>query len=85
MSLNRGWMKMRFETGKEYKTIKKNMEIGTRTFTVIRVSHKNMAVEVRGAINGIYKMSINNQGNEMILLGVGDRNYCNPMATDEIN
>lgn len=23
MSLNRGWMKMRFETGKEYKTIKK--------------------------------------------------------------
>lgn len=26
------------------------MEIGTRTFTVIRVSHKNMAVEVRGAI-----------------------------------
>lgn len=30
-------------------------------------------------------MSINNQGDEMILLGVGDRNYCNPMATDEIN
>lgn len=40
---------MKFEAGKEYKTIKKNMEVGVRTFKVKRVSHKNMAVEVTGA------------------------------------
>lgn len=72
----------KFEVGKEYKTIKKNLEVGIRTFTVTRVSHKNLAVEVKGAINGIYRMKIGNDGSEIILLGLGERNYCNPSAKD---
>lgn len=28
---------MKFEVGKEYKTIKKNMEMGVRTFKVLKV------------------------------------------------
>lgn len=73
---------MKFEVGKEYKTIKRNLEVGIRTFTVTRISHKNMAVEVKGAINGIYNMSIDRNGNEIICLTIGNTQYCNPCATD---
>lgn len=74
----------KFEAGKEYKTIKKNLEVGVRTFRVEKVSHKNMAVMVSGAINGIYNMKIDNEGNEFICLGMSNKDYCNPNATDEL-
>lgn len=76
---------MKFEVGKEYKTIKKNMEVGVRTFKVKRVSHKNMAVEVTGAINGIFRMTTDFNGDEYICLGLDDRNYCNPCAKDVLD
>lgn len=71
-----------FEIGKEYKLIRKNGEIAQRTFTVEKISHKNMAIMVKGGIHGVFNMSLSNKGDEMISLGVNDRNYLNPCATD---
>ena len=73
---------MKFEVGKEYKTIRKNGEVGVRTFKVERITRKNWAIQVSGAINGIYPLKIGNNGVEYIALGLGDRNYENPFATD---
>ena len=41
-----------------------------------------MAIMVKGGISGVYNMKLSNKGDEMILLGMNDRNYLNPMASD---
>ena len=75
---------MKFEIGAKYKLIRKNGEEAARTFTVEKVSHKNMAVMVKGGIHGIFKITVDRKGNEMIALGMSDRNYLNPCATDRV-
>lgn len=72
----------RFHPGVEYKLIKKSGELGQRTFTVVKVAHSKMAIQVKGGISGIYRMTKDNKGNEMIALGMSDRNYLNPCSTD---
>ena len=37
---------MRFEVGKEYKTIRKNMEVGVRTFKVEKITRKKLGSNV---------------------------------------
>ena len=72
----------KFEIGKEYKLIKKNGEEAMRNFTVVKVSHQKMAIMVKGGISGIYNMTTDKKGNEMISLGMNDRNYLCPCSTD---
>ena len=72
---------MKFEVGKEYKTIRKNMEIGVRTFKVEKITRKNWAVMLSGAINGVYPLKVDYKGNEFIDLGF-NKDYCNPSALD---
>ena len=72
---------MNFEVGKEYKTIRKNMEIGVRTFKVEKITRKNWAVMLSGAINGVYPLKVGYKGNEFIDLGF-NKDYCNPSALD---
>ena len=74
---------MRFEVGKEYKTIRKNMEVGVRTFKVEKITRKNWAVMLSGAINGIYPLKVNYKGDEFIDIGF-NKDYCNPNAKDVI-
>lgn len=76
---------MKFEIGAEYKLIKKNGEEAVRTFTVEKISHKKMAIMVKGGIHGIFNITLSNKGDEMISLGMCDRNYLNPCATDKIS
>lgn len=71
-----------FHAGSEYKLIRKNGELAARTFFVEKVSHKNLAIKVKGGINGIFNLKIANDGNEMIMLGMNDRNYLNPSSAD---
>lgn len=54
---------MKFEVGKEYKTIKRNLEVGIRNFKVEKISRKNMMVLLSGAINGVYPLKVDNEGN----------------------
>lgn len=75
----------RFEVGAEYKLIRQNGEEAVRTFTVEKISHKKMAIMVKGGIHGIFNMTLDRKGNEMISLGMSDRNYICPCATDIIN
>ena len=71
----------RFQIGREYKLYKKDMTEAVRTFTVENISHKQMKIKVKGGINGVF--DIKDYGDhEMILLGMGDRNYCNPSSKD---
>ena len=72
-----------FELGAEYKLYRKDMTLAKRTFRIINMSRKNMAVKVKGGINGIYRFKKSN-GCEVILLGLDDRNYCNPTSDDLI-
>ena len=72
---------MKFEIGKEYNTVRKNGEIGVRTFTVKKISRKNNAVMLSGAINGIFTLKIDYKGIEFIDIGF-NKNYLNPSATD---
>ena len=74
---------MRFEVGKEYKTIRKNMEVGVRTFKVEKITRKNWAVMLSGAINGIYPLKVDYKGNEFVDIGF-NKDYCNPSAKDVI-
>lgn len=74
-----------FQIGAEYKLIKRNGEEAVRTFTVEKISHKKMAVMVKGGIHGIFNMKLDNKGNEMIVLGMADRNYLCPCSTDIIS
>ena len=74
---------MKFEIGKEYKTIKKNMEVGVRTFKVEKITRKNWAVMLSGAINGIYPLKMDYKGNEFVDIGF-NKDYCNPSAEDVI-
>lgn len=74
----------KFQPGHEYKLYRKSGEEAVRTFTVEKVSHSKMAIMVKGGIRGIYKMKISRDGDEMILLGMDDRNYLNPSAKDII-
>jgi len=72
-----------FRIGAEYKLLRKDGSEAVRTFTVTNISHKNMAIQVKGGINGIY--SIKQSGDhEVILLGMKDRNYLNPSSKDVI-
>lgn len=73
---------MKFEIGKEYKLIKRNGETAVKTFTVEKISHKNMKVLVKGGIHGVFDLRIDKNGDEMISLGMIQRNYLNPFATD---
>ena len=72
---------MKFEIGKEYKTIRKNMEIGVRTFKVEKITRKKMFVMLSGAINGVYPLKVDYKGNEYADLGF-NKDYCNPSALD---
>lgn len=72
---------MKFEIGKEYKTIKKNMETGVRTFKVERITRKNWAVQLSGAINGIFPLKVDYKGNEFVDIGF-NKDYLNHSATD---
>lgn len=74
-----------FIIGAEYKLIKRNGEEAVRTFTVEKISHKKMAIMVKGGIHGVFNMTLDRKGNETILLGMADRNYLCPCATDVIN
>ena len=74
---------MKFEIGKEYKTIKKNMEVGVRTLRVEKISRKNMAGMLSGAINGIYPWKVDYKGDEFVDIGF-NKDYCNPSAKDAI-
>ena len=74
----------KFEIGKECKTIRKNGEIGVRTFKVEKISRKNHAILLSGAISGIYPLKQDYNGKEFIPLGIDDRNYLNPFAKDII-
>ena len=76
---------MKFEAGKEYKLFNHNGEESVRTFTVVKVSHKNMAIMVKGGIHGIFNMTISHNGDEMISLGMSDRCHLCPCATDVID
>ena len=76
---------MNFEIGAEYKLIKRNGEEAVRTFTVEKISHKKMAIMVKGGIHGIFNMKLDNKGNEMIILSMNDHNYLCPSATDKIS
>ena len=54
-----------------------------RTFVVVNLSHKNMAIKVKGGINGIH--DIRKSGDhEIIPLGMKDKNYLNPSSKDVI-
>ena len=75
---------VKFEKGKEYKTIRKNGDVGVRTFTVEKISRKNMKVLLKGAINGVYDLKVDEFTNtEFIVLGF-NKDYCNPVSTDII-
>lgn len=74
----------KFTVGAEYKTIRKSGEIGVRTFKVEKRSNKHMKLLLSGAIDGVYDFNIKEDGEEYIKLGMGDRNYCNPYASDII-
>ena len=74
---------MRFEVGKEYKTIRKNLEVGVRTFKVEKITRKNWAVMLSGAINGIYPLKVDDKGDEYVNIGF-NKDYCNPSARDLI-
>ena len=76
---------MKFEIGAEYKLYRKNGTEAVRSFKVEKISHKNMAIMVKGGIHGIFKIFTDKKGNEMISLGMEDRNYLCPCATDKIN
>lgn len=75
----------KFEIGAEYKLIKRNGELAARTFTVEKISHKKMAIMVKGGIHGIFNMTTDNKGNELIIIGMNDRNYLCPSAADKIS
>ena len=74
----------KFHPGHEYKLYKKSGEEAVRTFTVEKVSHNKLAVMVKGGIHGIFNMKVSRGGDEMILLGMSDRNYLNPSSKDII-
>ena len=74
---------MKFEIGKEYKTIRKNGEIGIRTFKVEKISRKNNAIMLSGAINGIFTLKVDYKGNEFTDIGF-NKDYLNPSATDSL-
>lgn len=74
---------MKFEIGKEYKTIRKNGEVGIRTFKVEKISRKNNAILLSGAINGIFVLKIDYQNNEFADIGF-NKDYLNPSAKDLI-
>lgn len=70
-----------FKLGAEYKLYHKDMTEAVRTFKVVKLSQKNKAIQVSGGINGIY--SIKDSGDHQILmLGMKDKNYCNPSSKD---
>ena len=72
-----------FHIGAEYKLLCKDGSEAVRTFVVTNLSHKNMAIKVKGGINGIY--DIRKSGDhEIILLGMKDRNYLNPSSKDVV-
>lgn len=72
-----------FHIGDEYKLLCRDGSEAVRTFVVVNLSHKNMAIKVKGGINGIY--DIRKSGDhEMIPLGMKDRNYLNPSSKDVI-
>ena len=72
---------MTFEVGKEYKTIRKNGEVGIRTFKVEKISRKNHAVLLSGAINGVFVLKVDYKDNEFVDIGF-NKDYLNPSATD---
>lgn len=70
-----------FHIGDEYRLLCRDGSEAVRTFTVTNISHKNMAIKVKGGINGIY--DIRKSGDhEIIPLGMKDRNYLNPSSKD---
>lgn len=74
----------KFQLGAEYKLYRKNGEDAVRTFKVINLSQKNMAIKVKGGVNGIYR--IKDSGDcQILLLGMNDRNYLSPSSKDIIN
>lgn len=72
---------MKFEIGKAYKTIRKNGEVGIRTFKVEKITRKNCAVMLSGAINGVFPLKVDYKGNEFVDIGF-NKDYLNPSATD---
>ena len=74
----------KFHKGAEYKLFRKSGEVADRTFTVVDISHKQMRIKVSGGINGIKDFKVSRDGNELITLGMNDRNYLNPSSTDII-
>lgn len=74
---------MKFKINTEYKTIRKNGEIGVRTLRVEKISRKNKVVLLSGAINGVFPLKEDYKGNEFVDIGF-NRMYLNPSAIDII-
>ena len=78
-------LRSQFQLGYYYKLYRKDGSDAVRTFRVINLSQKNKAIKVKGGINGIFKIKDSNKGDEQILLlGMGDRNYLSPSSKDII-
>ena len=70
-----------FQLGAEYKLYRRSGEEAVRTFKVINLSQKNKAIKVKGGINGIFNIK-DSTDCQILLLGMGDRNYLNPSSKD---
>lgn len=75
--------KSEFHIGAEYKLLCKDGSEAVRTFVVTNLSHKNMAIQTKGGISGIYNIKKSGD-HEIILLGMKDKNYLNPSSKDII-